>query len=110
MIISGNAGEFSEKQSRLSYTFQPFVKKFHDAISSVQLLAVEDSYVFLSPNLLRKSDNLSAVYYAFDHPYIKFIRSSLSKVSQRVATIRSTKNFTQHVPSNMPEFSLCNIC
>jgi hypothetical protein len=42
----------SEKEARLNYTIQPFVRDFFDAISSVQLLAANDSHVFFSINPL----------------------------------------------------------
>jgi hypothetical protein len=58
----------SVKESRLNYTIQPFVREFLDVISFVQMLAENDLHVYLFLNHFCKSDNISAVYYAFDAP------------------------------------------
>ena len=40
------AASTSDKRTLLNYIFQPFTRKFFDAIYSVQLLAANDCHVF----------------------------------------------------------------
>jgi hypothetical protein len=60
--------EKSEKEKGLNYTVQPFARQFFDTISSVQLLAANDSHVYFSAKYLCITDNVSAFYYAFSTP------------------------------------------
>jgi hypothetical protein len=97
VITSGNitkkAGAKSKKVTWLICTIHPYVRLFFDAISTLQLLAANDSNVFSSVKYLRRPDDLSLAFYAFYPPQIKIIPRSIATNSQVLATDTRTRNF-----------------
>jgi hypothetical protein len=72
VITAGNiikkAGAKSKKVTWLNCTIHPYVRLFFDTISPLQMLAANDSNVFFAVKYLRRTDNLSLVFYEFDPP------------------------------------------
>jgi hypothetical protein len=60
-------GKF-EIETWMNYIIQPFSSQKFDVISFAQLLETKESHVCFSLKPLRRSDNLSHIYYVLEHP------------------------------------------